>query len=111
CFFFFFQAEDGIRDGHVTGVQTCALPIFLAAPLIAGNNLTAMTDDVKSILMNKDVIAIDQDALGKQGDRLYAEGPVEIWAKPLRSEERRVGKEGRARGEAEREGQRIEREQ
>src|SRR5437660_7897895 len=28
-FFFFFQAEDGIRDGHVTGVQTCALPIFL----------------------------------------------------------------------------------
>src|SRR5439155_6495399 len=28
--FFFFQAEDGIRDGHVTGVQTCALPISLA---------------------------------------------------------------------------------
>src|SRR5439155_10303761 len=27
---FFFQAEDGIRDGHVTGVQTCALPIFVA---------------------------------------------------------------------------------
>src|SRR5271166_442609 len=30
-FFFFFQAEDGIRDGHVTGVQTCALPIFREA--------------------------------------------------------------------------------
>src|SRR5439155_2414743 len=30
-FFFFFQAEDGIRDGHVTGVQTCALPISLRA--------------------------------------------------------------------------------
>src|SRR5215510_6337841 len=30
-FFFFFQAEDGIRDGHVTGVQTCALPISGAA--------------------------------------------------------------------------------
>src|SRR5690348_17957936 len=28
CVFFFFQAEDGIRDGRVTGVQTCALPIF-----------------------------------------------------------------------------------
>src|SRR5690625_3384279 len=27
--FFFFQAEDGIRDGHVTGVQTCALPILM----------------------------------------------------------------------------------
>src|SRR5215510_10436248 len=31
--FFFFQAEDGIRDGHVTGVQTCALPIYLRLPL------------------------------------------------------------------------------
>src|SRR5689334_24027797 len=31
-FFFFFQAEDGIRDGTVTGVQTCALPIFLVTP-------------------------------------------------------------------------------
>src|SRR5207253_4439165 len=30
-FFFFFQAEDGIRDGHVTGVQTCALPILRRA--------------------------------------------------------------------------------
>src|SRR6266702_8141477 len=30
--FFFFQAEDGIRSGHVTGVQTCALPIFDLAP-------------------------------------------------------------------------------
>src|SRR6266511_5632999 len=29
CFFFFFQAEDGIRDFHVTGVQTCALPISI----------------------------------------------------------------------------------
>src|SRR5690625_7743312 len=28
-FFFFFLAEDGIRDGHVTGVQTCALPIYV----------------------------------------------------------------------------------
>src|SRR5690606_39678053 len=38
CLFFFFQAEDGIRDFHVTGVQTCALPIFrklLLLPLIA----------------------------------------------------------------------------
>src|SRR6266508_225694 len=31
-FFFFFQAEDGIRDGHVTGVQTCALPILTRLP-------------------------------------------------------------------------------
>src|SRR6266508_5603978 len=31
--FFFFQAEDGIRDGHVTGVQTCALPIWPWSPM------------------------------------------------------------------------------
>jgi alpha-galactosidase len=57
---------------------------MLAAPLIAGNNLTQMTPEIGAILMNKDAIAIDQDALGKQGDRVYAEGPVEIWAKPLK---------------------------
>src|SRR5256885_4951424 len=33
CFFFFFQAEDGIRDYKVTGVQTCALPISLVAAI------------------------------------------------------------------------------
>src|SRR6266576_5030440 len=32
CFFFFFQAEDGIRDLYVTGVQTCALPISVLGP-------------------------------------------------------------------------------
>src|SRR5690606_40189427 len=37
CCFFFFQAEDGIRDFHVTGVQTCALPILASA---IGNLLT-----------------------------------------------------------------------
>jgi len=55
----------------------------LAAPLLAGNNLTAMTPDVKSILTNKDLIAIDQDALGKQGDRVWGEGPLQIWTRPL----------------------------
>src|SRR5437870_5218319 len=39
-FFFFFQAEDGIRDGHVTGVQTCALPIFSSEP--AGAELLSL---------------------------------------------------------------------
>src|SRR6266700_6068776 len=40
--FFFFQAEDGIRDFHVTGVQTCALPIFVAQmPVVAKEELLA----------------------------------------------------------------------
>jgi alpha-galactosidase len=56
---------------------------MLAAPLIAGNNLTQMTPEVGSVLMNKDVVAIDQDALGRQGNRIFAQGPVEIWEKPL----------------------------
>jgi alpha-galactosidase len=72
------------RLTHDENVTHMTLWAMLAAPLIAGNNLTQMTPDVASILMNKEAIAIDQDALGKQGDRVYAEGPVEIWAKPLK---------------------------
>jgi alpha-galactosidase len=57
---------------------------MLAAPLIAGNNLTQMPPEIGAILMNKEVIAIDQDALGRQGDRIFAQGPLEIWARPLK---------------------------
>jgi alpha-galactosidase len=56
---------------------------MLAAPLLAGNNLSQLTPDVTSILTNRDVIAIDQDPLGKQADRVFAEGPIEIWSRPL----------------------------
>ena len=56
---------------------------MLASPLIAGNDVTAMTEQTKSILLNKEIIAVDQDPLGKQGDRAYADGPLEVWARPL----------------------------
>ena len=56
---------------------------ILAAPLLAGNDLPNMKPEVKAILTNKDVIAIDQDALGKQGTRGYAEGEVEVWTRHL----------------------------
>lgn len=56
---------------------------MLAAPLLAGNNLTAMTPEVASILMNKQVIAIDQDPLGHQADRILQEGPIQVWSRPL----------------------------
>src|ERR1035437_3305909 len=72
------------RLTHDENVTHMTLWAMLAAPLIAGNNLTMMKPDVAAILMNKEVIAIDQDALGKQGDRVYSEGPVEIWCKPLK---------------------------
>jgi alpha-galactosidase len=56
---------------------------MLAAPLLAGNDLSKMPPETAAILTNRDVIAIDQDPLGKQGDRVSAVGPVEIWSKPL----------------------------
>jgi alpha-galactosidase len=56
---------------------------ILAAPLIAGNDLHNMTSEIKEILTNKEVIAIDQDSLGRQGRRVWKEGDLEIWARPL----------------------------
>ncbi len=57
---------------------------MLAAPLIAGNDLSAMNADTLRILANRDVIAVDQDALGQQARRLWKEGDLEIWARPLK---------------------------
>jgi alpha-galactosidase len=56
---------------------------MLAAPLLAGNDLPNMKPAIKAILTNKDVIAIDQDPLGKQGKRAYSEGEVEVWTREL----------------------------
>jgi alpha-galactosidase len=56
---------------------------MLAAPLFAGNNLSQLSPDINAILTNREIIAIDQDPLGKEADRIYAEGPIEIWARPL----------------------------
>ena len=59
---------------------------ILAAPLLAGNDLPNMTPEVKAILTNKEVIAIDQDRLGKQGARIYSDGEVEVWTRHLSGE-------------------------
>jgi alpha-galactosidase len=56
---------------------------MLAAPLLSGNNLTVMTPDVAAVLMNKQVIAIDQDPAGHQAERVYAEGPIQFWSRQL----------------------------
>jgi alpha-galactosidase len=56
---------------------------MLAAPLLAGNNLTKLTPDITAILTNRAVLAIDQDRLGRQADRIFSEGPIEIWSRPL----------------------------
>src|SRR5262249_58428297 len=76
CLFFFFQAEDGIRDWSVTGVQTCALPISARLPCFA------VTGEVLAAELAVDFAAF-----------------LELDVQALkRSEERRVGKEGRSRG-------------
>jgi len=64
---------------------------ILAAPLLAGNDLTNMSAETRELLLNKEVIAVDQDALGKQGDRVSAQGMVDIWARPLTGDAKAVG--------------------
>jgi len=56
---------------------------ILAAPLIAGNDLRDMPAGISAILNNKEVIAVDQDALGRQGARVSKEGDLEVWSRPL----------------------------
>jgi alpha-galactosidase len=56
---------------------------MLAAPLLAGNDLPHMKPEIQAVLTNSDVIAIDQDKLGKQGSRIYSDGEVEVWTRPL----------------------------
>jgi alpha-galactosidase len=57
---------------------------MLAAPLLAGNDLPNMKPAIHDILTNRDVIAIDQDPLGKQGHKAYANGEVEVWTRHLK---------------------------
>ncbi len=57
---------------------------MLASPLLAGNDLPNMKPEIKSILTNRDVIAIDQDPLGKQARRVYSDGEVEVWTRHLK---------------------------
>src|SRR5690625_7832687 len=78
CVVFLFQAEDGIRDGHVTGVQTCALPISLSPPVTA-STCPPMGASVSSQVLKRDS---------------RRRSPIP----PSRSEERRVGKECRSGG-------------
>ena len=76
------------QDEYLTHMS---LWVLLAAPLLAGNDLRTMDAETKEILTNPEVIAIDQDANGVQGHRLWDEGPLEIWAKPLSDGGQAVG--------------------
>src|SRR5207253_5456591 len=93
--FFFFQAEDGIRDGHVTGVQTCALPI-LPEGIRAGT--ICQVCKIAAFIDPSHIHRILSSAIRDQRSR-HAAGDINhpYFASDtklrLRSEERRVGKE------------------
>lgn len=73
-------------DGMTTEEQRTHMTLWAiqAAPLILGNDIRAMKPDEINILTNKEVLAVDQDALGKQGRRVIKNGSSEVWVKPLK---------------------------
>jgi len=74
-----------IGNGHMSADEYrthMSLWSLTAAPLLAGNDIRTMSAVTKSILMNKEVIAIDQDPLGKQASPVK-DGNFETWVKPL----------------------------
>src|SRR5256885_5146304 len=91
---FFFQAEDGIRDYKVTGVQTCALPIYT-------DTVKSQQDKVIKQKIHQSYENIPTGYLGlmlfKRLVAKYPETLEDVVRGPARSEERRVGKECRSR--------------
>jgi alpha-galactosidase len=74
---------------------------ILAAPLMAGNDLRAMSEETVEILTNPEVIAVDQDPLGVQGHKVRDDGDFEVWSKPLMDGSRAVVLFNRSTEEAE----------
>src|SRR5256885_8256799 len=90
---FFFQAEDGIRDYKVTGVQTCALPISQSARVSLINFYMRSRDFKGALAAAQDA----QAAVPNNPAMVQALGVTQFAAGETRSEERRVGKECRSR--------------
>src|SRR5690606_40592671 len=88
--FFFFQAEDGIRDFHVTGVQTCALPISAGARRLSAAHRAAPAQKPQANFGPK-------PRWSPAAEPAAPRAP-EPGASPARSGERRVGQGGRGRG-------------
>jgi alpha-galactosidase len=74
---------------------------LLAAPLIAGNDIRNMAPEIKEILTNKEVIAVDQDPIGMEGRRVSKNGDLEVWAKQMEDGGRAVILFNRGKSDAE----------
>ena len=82
-----------IGNGHMTDDEYrthMSLWALAASPLLAGNDIRTMSDATKAILLNKEVIAVDQDPLGKQASPVK-NGDLETWVKPLADGDVAVG--------------------
>jgi len=75
-----------VGNGYLTADESKAhfsLWALLNAPLIAGNDLRTMPKEVRDILTNREVIAVDQDWGGRQGYRVRDDGKTQVWVKPM----------------------------
>ncbi|MFN8093269.1 MAG: alpha-galactosidase [Vicinamibacteria bacterium] len=82
-----------VGNGGLTPAENRAHFSFwalFAAPLMAGNDLEKMTPEVKAILTNPEVIAVDQDPLGMAGRKVWDDGAREVWMRPLADGSRAV---------------------
>lgn len=77
------EVGNGLSD--VENKSHFSLWAMMAAPLIAGNDLSKMNTETNSVLINKDLIAIDQDSLGIQGFLYSTTDSVQLWFKPLQN--------------------------
>ena len=93
-----------VGNGGMTDIEYrshFSLWALLAAPLIAGNDLRTMRPEIHDILTNKEVVAVDQDALGREGERVAKRGDLEVWSKQLQDGGRAVILLNRGSAEAE----------
>ena len=91
-----YAGQGGFNDADMLWVGFPALSVaesrahfsmwaLMASPLLAGNDLSAMSDATAALLTNREIIALDQDGLGLQGALLDQQGDVGVYGKPLGS--------------------------
>jgi alpha-galactosidase len=86
----------GMKDNEYR--MHMSLWCLLAAPLMAGNDLTKMSHETLAILTNPEVIAVDQDPAGAQGHLTYQQGAIAVMVKPLADGSKAVGLFNREQG-------------
>lgn len=82
-----------VGNGDLTydeNVAHFSLWCILAAPLMLGNDIRVMSDEVLSIITNKEAIAVNQDPLGRQGKKVRDDGDFEVWSRELHDGSRAV---------------------